>query len=157
VPTREEQLSLIDTEKVTTEWITQNGIKGRTFTDKATGNSIFLPAFGRREYDTGILNFVGEGGGHWSSTLKEDDETSAYDLHIYLDNSPWMDAHHCNFGFQVRCVAKNTTGIKNVAADTENAAVTGYFNIMGRKLNEEPAKGIYIILYNNGTTKKVMR
>jgi len=51
----------------------------------------------------------------------------------------------------------NTTGINDVSADTENAKVTGYFDILGRKLTEEPTKGIYIIQYDNGKTKKMIK
>jgi len=51
----------------------------------------------------------------------------------------------------------NTTGINDVSADTENAKVTGYFDILGRKLTEEPTKGLYIIQYDNGKTKKIMK
>jgi hypothetical protein len=49
----------------------------------------------------------------------------------------------------------SATGINEIAA--ENATVTGYFDILGRNLQEEPTKGIYIIRYNNGKTKKIMR
>ena len=48
-------------------------------------------------------------------------------------------------------------GINEISADTENAIETGYFDILGRKLTEEPTKGVYIIRYNNGTTKKMMK
>jgi hypothetical protein len=60
-------------------------------------------------------------------------------------------------GFCVRCVKDNSVGINEVSTDTENATVKGYFDIMGRKLTEEPKQGIYIILYDNGKTKKVIR
>jgi hypothetical protein len=49
------------------------------------------------------------------------------------------------------------TGINTISSETENATVTGYFNLLGRKLQEEPTKGLYIIQYDNGTTKKMMR
>lgn len=34
---------------------------------------------------------------------------------------------------------------------------TGYFDMQGKKLKEEPKEGIYIIRYDNGKTKKVMK
>jgi len=51
----------------------------------------------------------------------------------------------------------NTTGINDISADTKNAIVTGYFDILGRNLTEEPTKGLYIIQYDNGKTKKIMK
>jgi len=51
----------------------------------------------------------------------------------------------------------NPTGINKVLADTENAKITGYFDILGRKLQAEPTKGLYIIQCDNGRMKKMMK
>ena len=48
-----------------------------------------------------------------------------------------------------------TSGIDDIAV--ENATVTGYFDILGRKLPEEPTKGLYIIQYDNGKTVKIIK
>jgi len=37
------------------------------------------------------------------------------------------------------------------------ANIVGYYSILGVKLNKEPASGIYIIVYDNGTAEKVMK
>ncbi len=42
--------------------------------------------------------------------------------------------------------------IGDITAD--GRTVTGYYSIMGVKLQDEPANGIYIILYDNGSTEK---
>ena len=47
------------------------------------------------------------------------------------------------------------TGIKEISV--EKASVSAYYDLLGRKLPKEPANGIYIILYDNGTAKKVMK
>ncbi len=47
------------------------------------------------------------------------------------------------------------TGIADVSAEEEKIVV-GYFNLFGQQLSEKPANGIYIILYDNGTTKTVI-
>ena len=47
------------------------------------------------------------------------------------------------------------TGIDNVSAGA--GAIVGYYDMMGRKLQEEPTTGLYIIKYDNGATKQVMR
>ena len=63
---------LLDTTKVRSEWATQNGVTGRKFTDKSTGNSIFLPAVGEREESDGTLDYAGRRGCYWSSSRFSD-------------------------------------------------------------------------------------
>jgi len=78
LPTVEEYRTLLDAEKVFSEWTTQNGVNGRKFTDKKTGQSIFFPAAGYRE-DRGVefipdkkkLHEVGSIGMYWSSNSNE--------------------------------------------------------------------------------------
>jgi hypothetical protein len=57
----------------------------------------------------------------------------------------------------VRCVKDNTSGINEVSVNTETAIIIGYYDILGRKLDGEPTKGFYIIQYDNGKTKKIMK
>jgi len=47
------------------------------------------------------------------------------------------------------------SGIKTILSET--ATVTGYFDLLGKRLQAEPTKGLYIVQYNNGTTKKIMK
>jgi len=47
------------------------------------------------------------------------------------------------------------SGIKPISSKT--ATVTGYFDLLGKRLQAEPTKGLYIVQYDNGTTKKMMK
>ena len=112
VPTFNEINSLLNTEKVTSIWITLNGVNGQKFTDKSTGNSIFLPASGCR-YDNGsLLVYVGSEGGYWSSTQHDSYSNFAYLLafynYNYLGHGDYLDWTYStgNLGFSVRSVAE---------------------------------------------------
>jgi uncharacterized protein (TIGR02145 family) len=69
VPTKDEIETLLDESKVERKSIFQNGIAGTKFTDKTTGNSIFLPAAG---YFSALGDYNGytsdrKDGYYWSS------------------------------------------------------------------------------------------
>ena len=66
MPTYDELKELKD--NCTWIWTTQNGVKGYNV-EGPNGNSIFLPAAGRRESS---LNYLGECGYYWSSTPLDD-------------------------------------------------------------------------------------
>lgn len=68
IPTADEWRELID--NTTEEWTTMNGVNGRKFT-ATNGNTLFLPAAGRR--GSAGLEYAGEHGFYWSSTLNTDD------------------------------------------------------------------------------------
>jgi len=76
VPVLEEIKSLLDKNKVSSEWI-NNGYK---FTDKETGNSIFFPAKLSRYLDG--LFYRHTDGYYWSSTQRGNKE--AHCLHFYI-------------------------------------------------------------------------
>jgi len=105
VPTKEEIEKLVDADKVTIEKKTENGVNGRKFTDKVTGNSIFLPAAGYRTAAAGSLTQVGTYGRYWGST--QYDATNAYVLRF----TETIDVGITNFsrstGLSVRPVADN--------------------------------------------------
>ena len=67
MPTYDEMQELID--NTTSEWVTQNGMKGRVFTSKTNGCTLFLPDAGWRP--DGF--FYPDGGGYyWSSSALAD-------------------------------------------------------------------------------------
>ncbi|MCR4914776.1 MAG: hypothetical protein K6A96_03380 [Prevotella sp.] len=78
MPSKEEFKELINSSYTTTEWTAQNGVYGRKITSNSNGNSIFLPAAGRREdsslYSTGTI------GDYWSRTLNESSPKYAWGL-----------------------------------------------------------------------------
>jgi uncharacterized protein (TIGR02145 family) len=103
VPTLGEIKTLFDFDYVSNEWTEQNGINGVKFTDKATGNSIFLPAVGFRADDDGMLYFAGEYGHYWGSTAYESCETRAYYMCFKSDLIDWYNNYRRG-GFSVRAV-----------------------------------------------------
>ena len=110
IPTLAEIEILLDTEKVSNEWTTVNGVNGRSFTDKETGNSLFLPITGFRGYSNGLLsdadlsNEDHQGGYYWSATKV--DKGNAYYLLFNKNKILWYE-NYFNFGFNVRCVEIN--------------------------------------------------
>jgi uncharacterized protein (TIGR02145 family) len=103
VPTTEEQRTLLNTEKVTKEWTTQNGINGYKFTDKTTNNSLFLPAAGSRYGSGGTLGSAGSNGYYWSST--QGGSGLACDLYFISGNAGWY-YNGRRGGLSVRAVAE---------------------------------------------------
>ncbi|MCL2329647.1 MAG: fibrobacter succinogenes major paralogous domain-containing protein, partial [Bacteroidetes bacterium] len=106
VPTLQEQQSLFDTEKVTNEWTTQNGITGRKFTDRTTGISLFLPAVGNRSRSAGELRDAGVYGVYWISTpdeVNDGGDTRAYDAY-FTEGYVRVGTAGRNYGLSVRSV-----------------------------------------------------
>jgi len=101
VPTKDEINSLLNTDKVNNEWVTQNGVMGRKFTDRATGNSIFLPAVSYLDGD-GILGSANLGY-YWSSSLNETND--GYNLY-FLENNASRGYSNRGFGLSIRSVAE---------------------------------------------------
>ena len=103
VPTRDEIKKLLDADKVSHEWTTQNGVTGRKFTDKTTGSSLFLPATGYRHHYDGTLYAAGEDGFCWSST--QSGSHYAYALTFISGDADWTNNVRY-YGFSVRSVAE---------------------------------------------------
>ena len=149
VPTDTEMRKLLDKSKV--DIMSDKG--GYVFTDKATGASLFLPAAGNRFCSSGNLSNRGE---YWSSSSYGSSES----YYVYFAvTGPLMNSQGSRAdGRSVRPVAESgNVGINTISGDTENAIVIGYFDILGRKLPEEPKQGFYIIRYSNGTSEKVVK
>ena len=84
----------------TWEWTTLNGIEGYKVISKKNGNSIFLPAAGRR-YDS--LYAAGLFGYYWSSSPS--DSLNAYNL-IFNSSEYEVDCLPRRYGFSVRAVSE---------------------------------------------------
>jgi uncharacterized protein (TIGR02145 family) len=103
MPTLDEINTLFDADKVRHEWATVNSVNGRKFTDKTSGNSLFLPAAGYRYSSAGTLSFVNGYGCYWGSTPHESEETNAYNL-FFFSGEAHSDVNSRNYGFSIRSV-----------------------------------------------------
>lgn len=104
MPVFAEIQKLLDVNKVTIEWTAKNGVNGRKFTDKSTGNFLFLPASGYRKYNSGELSSTGSFGYYWCS--KSYLSTYAYNFILSSSNVNWRQNTPRATGLSVRPVAK---------------------------------------------------
>ncbi len=100
MPTHSEMQELYDNCTVT--WTTQNGVNGCLFTGP-NGNSIFLPAAGRR--DGSELYDAGSCGYYWSSLLYTGSTDHAWHLYFYSDDHYMYDGRR-TYGRSVRAVCQ---------------------------------------------------
>ena len=154
LPTQTELLKLTSLPVANRVWTTNyngSGIRGYKVTDPVSGASIFLPEAGTRYSSWGTIG--SQGSSYLSSSP---DGTSAYRLYFH-SSFFGMGSHNRAEGLSVRCVAEKSesSGITDVPATPTK--ITGYYDILGRKLPTEPTEGIYIIQYDNGTAKKAIR
>jgi len=103
VPTFEEIEKLLDKEIVNIEYANVNGVAGNRFTDKLTGNSIFIPIVGTRNYSDGTLEQLYNSGGYWSSTQKDNNGASVL---LFVLNQALKGSGNRSSGLLVRCVAE---------------------------------------------------
>ena len=149
VPTSEEQRNLVNSDS---EWTTLNGVNGRYF---GSGEQrVFFPVVGYRYFSGGQL-FNDNDNIYWSSTPNSNPSTEASTM-LFNNAVVYKWTHGKHYGYSVRCVADDNVGINEASNNMETATVIGYFDILGKRLNEAPKQGVYIILYDNGKTKKVM-
>ena len=85
MPSRDQIIELVNDEYTTWEWTQLNGVYGRKVTSKSNGNSIFLPAAGRRWL--GGLYDAGSYGYYWSSSLYPYYDGYAY--YLFFDSGSW--------------------------------------------------------------------
>ena len=88
----------------TNQWTTKNGVKGRQFTSKKNGQTLFLPAAGYR-WDSELLS-AGSSGDYWSRSLDTDYPSSAWYLNFGSDDCR-MNISNRDLGFSVRPVRQN--------------------------------------------------
>jgi uncharacterized protein (TIGR02145 family) len=121
VPTIEEIRTLLDRNKVSSEWISYKGINGYKFTDKETGNSIFLPAKLSRYLDSGLV-YTYRDGNYWSSTQNGDKNAHCLSFYVgYNNGTPYIytiNDYKNKRGFFVRPVQDKTKYRKLTASDT---------------------------------------
>lgn len=122
VPVNEEMNALCNSDKIESSWTTRKGVTGRLFTDKNTGESIFLPAAGHR--DGGYSNpssiyGLGEYGHYWASMRKliNEDLDPGVLYFSYGSSSPnymsnYSDFSSMNGAKSVRCVKSTRHSVK---------------------------------------------
>ncbi|MDR0873655.1 MAG: Ig-like domain-containing protein [Prevotellaceae bacterium] len=103
MPTLAEIQSLANTTYVTNEWTTINGVNGRLFTDKTSGNSLFLPAVGMRSFLSGSLSNTNFLGVYWCN--EEYDDYNAYNLSFTQSEKAFRTYDGKRIGYSVRSVA----------------------------------------------------
>ena len=103
MPTEEDFEELVA--GTTSSWVTGyngiSGLKGKVFTSKINGNTLFIPAAGVR-YDSGI-DYIGSCCFLWSSSLYLDNPNNAYYLDFNSGSIGMSNSNRCD-GFSVRPV-----------------------------------------------------
>jgi len=83
------------------EWTTLNGVNGGKFTDRVSGNSIFLPDTGCRYASGGTLGSAGYYGFYWSGSSYS--TNYAWGLG-FSGSEACKFTYYCTDGYPVRCV-----------------------------------------------------
>ena len=122
VPTLEEVKTLLDESKVKSEWTNINGIKGRKFTDKSTGSSIFLPAANERDANDngnlvygGVYGSYGELGYYWTNTQAENYSSNQAENDIRAQ-SWYFSQSYTTTGALLRANGRNIRPVAETAA-----------------------------------------
>lgn len=134
----------------------KNGVSGYNVTGP-NGNTIFLPAGGVMQYNTAF--YSGTDACVQSATIFNaiNGKPSSASVLYCEEGTPhyWYGWSRC-WGYNVRPVTSvNPSGI-TVPSNDDSNAIIGIYDLQGYKM-ESLSKGINIIKYKNGTSKKVFK
>ena len=104
-PTDAEWTALLDEKNCASETTTQNGVKGRLFTSKKTGATLFLPAAGFRCEGTDLQE-AGTYGDYWSSSLNTNKPSEAWFMYFCAPGGIDIDVTGRRYGQSVRPVTE---------------------------------------------------
>ena len=100
LPTKEQIEELI--KECISVWMKQNGVNGCLFTGP-NGNTLFLPAAGLYDSDSGLYG-VGNCGYYWSSSLYTGGPNGSYCLYFNSGRVDWGNYYRRFYGRSVRAV-----------------------------------------------------
>ena len=151
LPTEAEAMELYD--KCSWSLGSLNGIGG-CYVTGPNGNYIFLPAAGSKQYMT--IFHKGSEARYLTSALYKGSVHPDYGLLLYFDSSSYgLGGEERSFGFSVRAVKDaNSNRIGNLTMNETNA-IDGIYDMQGKRIFKLK-KGMNIIKYKNGKTKKVL-
>ena len=145
----------------TSTWATNwngTGVNGRVF--GLAPHQIFLPAVGNRT-TTGTLNAPHTLGVYWSSEPFSSPALAWIFMFVAddQDNSVWMSntLFYRAGGFSIRCVKINPQTSINPPPTETNRTIVAFYNVLGQRLGQAPQRGIYIVVFDNGTAERRMR
>ena len=140
------------------EWASNwndTGVNGRVF--GTAPNQIFLPAVGWRFGFDGTLEKVDFWGSYWSSTPNSGGSVLALSFDSMFSFITTLFSGGKTSGNSIRCVkAENHTSINNPSTET-NRTIVAFYNVLGQRLGQAPQRGIYIVVFDNGTAERRMR
>ena len=148
IPTDEEFTNLIEFE------IEYTFDSGYTFGEN--DNTIFLPETGDLWLASGSFRSGwGSYSYYWASPKST---TTPYCLEVSAKGLYVGNYKESAFGHSIRCVKDESisTNLENIAL-LKKTEIVGYYNFMGQKLPNAPEKGMYIVVYSNGTSEKIMK
>ena len=150
IPTDMEFSALLDNMNVTSMETSQNGVRGREFTDNTTGNSIFLPKVNYRS-DSGTINNMGYYGWYWSNSPLSDSFAKALYIHEKTCNSVMMAK---NYGLTIRCVAGDPPDCDHIVTDTSVVICAKDLPYIwdGRTFDVGTESGVYRFQYTSAVT-----
>jgi uncharacterized protein (TIGR02145 family) len=107
IPNEYQLNTLLNKDKVVSEWTTIKGVNGYKFTDKVSGAFVFLPALGFRSSNGGSLQVDGTDGYYWSSSVMYIMGHTFYQsLWFHDGNMIVAGSDNRYFGRSIRCVAE---------------------------------------------------
>ena len=102
IPNTAKLETLLNKDRVRSEWTSVNGVNGYRFTDRFTGNTLFLPAAGYRGSSNGTLFTAGTYGYYWSGTVG----AYSYLLYFYSASANTGGTNDRATGYSCRCVSE---------------------------------------------------
>lgn len=154
MPTLEDVLELKSQCKFAMIWL--DNLKALQVTGP-NGNTILLPAAGFMLDDKWMSQY--DQGYFWTSSLYTKDSSQAYAFRYTTDRDKvnFTDGYRPrNYGHNIRPVLHAAAGVNDItASEASQAQPVEVYNLSGQRL-AEPARGLNIIRYSDGTVRKVM-